>query len=347
MKKQGYGNGRPRDDYFALPHSSCVLSSFLFSCALVILCSPPNSMMTCYRDSIFLSVFCSNMRIIIIFFIGASHLSYFVHFVPLFLLLVARAIQYPSGLINGQVKKCSFRAFINNDDNTNFILPLSTEAADQYIEIQTILEGRDWDISIEDIWLYSWGNSKYSSQKAYKTMIGHQEVSPLFTWLWKSNNLGNHKFFFWHLLRDRLNTRNLLRRKNRNLDDYSCPLCSTGSEETCFHLFFECPFSQQCWTSIPIQWDLSLPPLDMIIAARSDFGSVIFREIFITACWIIWKTRNAVIFDNGQININRWKIQFHEELGLVCIKAKSTRANLLNSWRDSLLLSFALGLEAL
>jgi len=67
----------------------------------------------------------------------------------------------------------------------------------------------------------------------------------------------------------------------------------------------------------------------MIIEARTTFGSPLFREIFITACWVIWSTRNGVIIDSGQINLNVWKTQFREvglqELGLVCTKAKQSR----------------------
>ena len=179
------------------------------------------------------------------------------------------------------------------------------------------------------------GPSRFSSCKAYNILIGHTKASPLFTWLWASSNLGKHKFFFWLLIRDRLNTRNLLRRKNMHLDDYNCVMCNSGTEETCFHLFFECPFSQECWDRIPINWNLNLPPLDMIIVARTNFGHSIFREIFITACWVLWTTRNAVIFDNGQANVNTWKLQFREELGLVCTKAKPERHTSLSVWRDS------------
>jgi len=42
----------------------------------------------------------------------------------------------------------------------------------------------------------------------------------------------------------------------------------------------------------------------MVIEAREAFGSSIFSEIFITACWVIWLTRNDVIFYNGQISLN-------------------------------------------
>jgi len=75
----------------------------------------------------------------------------------------------------------------------------------------------------------------------------------------------------------------------------------------------------------------------MIIEARTNFGSIIFREIVVTACWIIWKMRNNIIFDNASCNLSVWKSNFKEELGLVCIKAKPSRSLILKQWRESLL----------
>ena len=86
--------------------------------------------------------------------------------------------------------------------------------------------------------------------KPIKKLRGIVKASPLFKWLWTSSNLGKHKIFFWLLLRDRLNTRNILRRENKILDDYNCVLCNSRCEETLFHLFFSCPFSQDCWNSV-------------------------------------------------------------------------------------------------
>jgi hypothetical protein len=57
-----------------------------------------------------------------------------------------------------------------------------------------------------------------------------------------------------------------------------------------------------------------------------------------------------VIFDKGQIDINIWRREFKEELGLVCIKAKPSRQTPLNLWRDSYNIRdgfFCLGLVAL
>jgi hypothetical protein len=57
-------------------------------------------------------------------------------------------------------------------------------------------------------------------KKAYSVMMGHNEVINHFSWLWKSSCQPRHKFFFWLLLHDRLNTKNLLGRKNFHLQNY-------------------------------------------------------------------------------------------------------------------------------
>lgn len=181
-----------------------------------------------------------------------------------------------------------------------------------------------------DCWTYIWNNSSaFSPKQAYKTMQGTLEASPLFSWMWAGENLGKHKFFFWLLLKDRLNTRNALRRKHMHLPSYLCAICNTNSEETISHLFFECPFAQSCWTVIGIQWNFSIPPLDMVIEARNAFGSSIFKEVMITACWTIWTSRNGLIFDNKACNVVSWKNRFKEEFGL------SSRAGSFKSWLEN------------
>ncbi|KAF8655210.1 hypothetical protein HU200_061213 [Digitaria exilis] len=53
-------------------------------------------------------------------------------------------------------------------------------------------------------------------------------------------------------------------------------------------------------------WDLSLQPLDVIIAARAAFGNAIFREIVIVASWSIWKHRNNIICNRESLSFNKW-----------------------------------------
>lgn len=233
-------------------------------------------------------------------------------------------------------KNCSLRFFLDNDLNRVFFLPLSVQASDQLTELQQTMDDRQWEYNQHDSWSYTWG-SKFSSKNAYKHLQGSLEATPLFRWIWKSGALGKHKFFAWLLIKDRLSTRNILKIKNMFLDDYSCVLCVNGPEETSLHLFLECPFSSACWHSIGVNWNLSLPPLDMVIQARTDFGSHIFREIFITACWNIWKARNGIIFDNIPASLVAWKAALKGDLSLVCIKAKKSIADPLTVWRESCL----------
>lgn len=138
-----------------------------------------------------------------------------------------------------------------------------------------------------DCWFYIWGSTIYTSKKAYTAQKGNIPISPIFKWMWKSCVLGKHKFFFWLLLHHRLNTRNLLRRKNRFLDNHTCVLCQQNVKETPQHLFFTCPFSVRCWQELGIAWDTSLPLMEMITHSRNLFGLSIFREVVIIAGWCI------------------------------------------------------------
>jgi hypothetical protein len=125
----------------------------------------------------------------------------------------------------------------------NFNTPLSLIAPGQLQVLTQLLQDFSVDQGSHDVWVYIWNSSVFSAKKAYISLKGVLPVSPVFKWMWNSCVPGKVSSFFWLLLHDRLNTRNLLRRKRRILDDYSCVLCQTATEETLQHLFFLCPFS--------------------------------------------------------------------------------------------------------
>jgi hypothetical protein len=52
--------------------------------------------------------------------------------------------------------------------------------------------------------------------------------------------------FFWLLLKDRLSTRYILRRRNQVIPWYECVLCNLHVEETLKHLFLHCNFARSC-----------------------------------------------------------------------------------------------------
>jgi len=103
--------------------------------------------------------------------------------------------RYPQLFSFNRKPKCSIRFFLDHDVEVIFRLPLSTQAAIQLEELLDLVHNINWDESDNDSWIYSWGNSNYTSKKAYKLLIGTEQASPLFPWLWASSNLGKHKFF--------------------------------------------------------------------------------------------------------------------------------------------------------
>jgi hypothetical protein len=131
-------------------------------------------------------------------------------------------------------------------------------------------------------------------------------------WIWNSSCSNKIKIFTWLLLMDRLNVRNILKRKKQKLEgnNYNCPMCSMGREETTFHLFFSCPFSQQCWSHLNINWNFNLDFYSMMSNARDQFNSNHFMEIFMVASWLIWKQRNDHIFNRARPSFERWQAGF-------------------------------------
>jgi len=124
-----------------------------------------------------------------------------------------------------------------------FHFPLSPIAAQQLVEIAESLESLPAS-NDTDIWTYIWGTPFFSTSKAYKHLNGHMPTHALFQKIWMSSCQAKHKVFFWLLLRDRLSTRALLRRRNMQLPSYDCACCTLDVEETLSHLFLTCPFAQ-------------------------------------------------------------------------------------------------------
>jgi hypothetical protein len=178
---------------------------------------------------------------------------------------------------------------LNNQIEDQFHLPLSVQAFQEYQEMQQIIQQIQISDQNKDNWQYIWGNSTYTSSKFYiypTTMFilpNPSSGSGIPVVLIRSmSSLGSM---------DRLNVKNILRRKKQKLQDnnYNCVLCSRNCEETTFHLFFSCQFSQRCWTHLPINWRLDLPFHAMMEQAKGQANHNFFMELFIIAAWTIWK----------------------------------------------------------
>jgi hypothetical protein len=200
---------------------------------------------------------------------------------------VALQWQFPQLFSFARNASISVQQFISQDAYANFFTPLSAIASDQLRRLEASTATLNVDATSYDKWNYIWGSDDFTAHKAYIHLRGSSYAHPVFSWLWKSCYRGRHKFTFWLLLRDRLSTRNILRRKNRVLDDYNCPMCNSSVEETSEHLFLSCPFATWCWRFIYVSWDMSVNIFDRIVEGRRSFGKKFFRELLLIACWAI------------------------------------------------------------
>ena len=111
-----------------------------------------------------------------------------------------------------------------------FHLPLSTEAYHHFQQLVHSFQNFQLQ-QASDLWSYIWGLSIYSSSRAYQFLVGHQHVHRCYSWLWRSACQPKRKVFFWLLLKDRISTRQSLRRRSMFLDGYNCfflHLCCEG-----------------------------------------------------------------------------------------------------------------------
>jgi hypothetical protein len=181
-------------------------------------------------------------------------------------------------------KNISVAAFLQNDSlEAQFHLPLLEQAFQEYLQLQQIIQQVQVSENSKDSWHYIWGNSTYTASKFYH--LPYKNVNPPkpFVWIWDSKCANKIKVFTWLLLMDRLNVRNILRRKKHKLQDnnYNCVLCSSQCEETTFHLFFSCPFSTRCWQHLCIHWGFDLQFHAMMEEARQSFNIDFFMEVLI------------------------------------------------------------------
>ena len=102
--------------------------------------------------------------------------------------------------------------------------------------------------------MFSWG-AQYKAPKLYKLAFSEHQVPVVFSWVWKCKVTPRVKFFAWLILVDRLNTRDMLARRNFNVQPNNiCVLCSDNCVETIDHLLFDCSFAKQCWAKVGINW---------------------------------------------------------------------------------------------
>jgi hypothetical protein len=129
----------------------------------------------------------------------------------------------------------------------------------------------------------------------------------------------------------------MLRRRRMHLEDYSCVLCQQQNEETLMHLLFYCPFAKDCWGSLNFVYGDSMLITQIYEAWRALVNVPFALDIFILACWPIWKMRNAIIFRNRNVSVEDYKSNLAAEAFMLLHRTKRRITPLLESWIQSYL----------
>jgi hypothetical protein len=87
----------------------------------------------------------------------------------------------------------------------------------------------------------------YKSAKFYKFMFSLIPPDHALRAIWKSRCLPKLRVFAWLLMKDQLNTKDLMLRKNWHIESGPyCVLCANQVLETRGHFFFDCSFTKSC-----------------------------------------------------------------------------------------------------
>jgi hypothetical protein len=190
----------------------------------------------------------------------------------------------------------------------------------------------------KDVWKTIWEDGAFTSHLYYQYCFSHIPNSRLHCWIWKSKVVLRIKVFAWLLISDRLNTRDMPRRRNWNVtNDYTCVLCHANQTEDWIHLFFDCNFSRRIWSYLQVDWSQGDTIEDMFFQARKEFAKPFFAEVVILACWHIWKQRNNKKFEHIRPSFGAWKAQFVHEASLHVHRVKDKHSDSFKIWIDSLL----------
>jgi pectin methylesterase-like acyl-CoA thioesterase len=121
------------------------------------------------------------------------------------------------------------------------------------------------------------------------------------------------------------------------LDSYNCVLCNLSIEETSTHLFLNCPFAKECWSSIGITFQDNISAAEAVMQIRSQSSNRFFMSSAILMSWAIWTVRNDFIFKNFQPEVEKAKEIFKKETHILSLRAKAKDSILFDQWIQNLL----------
>jgi hypothetical protein len=101
-----------------------------------------------------------------------------------------------------------------------FRIPMSRAAYNEFLDLQDTLNNLPpINPNSKDSWHFIWGQRRFLACHFYHYQFRELRPSRAILGIWKTKCIPKIKFFAWLLLNDRLNTRNILRRRKKVLDE--------------------------------------------------------------------------------------------------------------------------------
>ncbi|KAH1215344.1 putative ribonuclease H protein [Glycine max] len=148
----------------------------------------------------------------------------------------------------------------------------------------------------------------YSTMSAYYLLKAEDSPNPVdsnYKTIWSLHIPPRASAFTWRILKNRLPTRDNLRRRNVELPSYNCPLCDQEGE-TVGHIMYSCRKTCHLWWET-LRWvnrmgPFSLQPNCHLLQFSQWSGKRNvdnrWKALWIALSMTIWKHRNALVFNN-------------------------------------------------
>ncbi|KAL5129442.1 U-box domain-containing protein 14 [Glycine soja] len=175
-------------------------------------------------------------------------------------------------------------------------------AADFLVEIDSVhihQSSRDF------LWWKPDTNGVFSTNSAYKEAHHSDSEDNALNIMWKLKIPPKVSAFSWRLFKNRLPTRDNLRKTQVTLPSYSCPLCD-HEEESIYHLMFNCEKTRSLWWET-MRWvnrvgSYSIDPKNHFLQFTQwnskDSTNKRWEFLWLALSFSIWYHRNAKIFKN-------------------------------------------------
>ncbi|XP_020263459.1 uncharacterized protein LOC109839447 [Asparagus officinalis] len=146
---------------------------------------------------------------------------------------------------------------------------------------------------------------KFLISSVYKALISFSPPVPWFNTVWERLNYPKHSFVLWLASQSRLLTQDRLCKMNI-ITSNQCVLCPGHhqAEETCQHLFFDCPYSAQVWNNVMDWMNFSWRSCNWLHLfdwynnnlRGKGFKKKLKRMVLAVTVYLVWQERNLRAF---------------------------------------------------